>query len=225
MPMTVSCPNCSSRYALPAHLLGPSGARVVCPACWHRFSLDSEGEVVPEERAFPAALAAATRPAPAPPEAHVEPAAMNEERSHADAALDALFGPFGGPGAAPAGEPVPVEFADAAPREAMSAIPANGWPQPGAGPGDDGPGRRPGAVDVPQDPHGRRDHLLACEALAGLERVAQEVRGAMVRGRLFSEFGPRLLEAFDRYRIAGGQDADAGTFRLALRERLGIDLE
>jgi predicted Zn finger-like uncharacterized protein len=223
MPMTVACPNCSSCYALPAHLLGPSGARVCCPACWNRFSLDPEGNVVPADLGVPVAVAAAAaaNPAPAAPPA---PAARWEdvpvEPTPSDEALDALFGPFGPVAEAPGPAGVADEertgwpWADPPPEPAGPAEPceaADAW-------------KPPPAAEPPADPHDRRDFLLAREALAGLEPAAREVRGAAERGRLFSEFGPRLLEAFDRYRIAGGEEADPRAFRDALRERLGLEI-
>ena len=41
--MPVVCPGCATRYALPSHLLGPSGARICCPACWLTFVLGPDG--------------------------------------------------------------------------------------------------------------------------------------------------------------------------------------
>lgn len=53
----VTCPSCFNRYTIPAHLMGASGARVVCPTCWLSFIVDARGAaVVP-----PASLAAARR--------------------------------------------------------------------------------------------------------------------------------------------------------------------
>ena len=43
--MNVTCPGCSTRYALPPRLLGPSGARVCCPTCWLTFLLGPAGEL------------------------------------------------------------------------------------------------------------------------------------------------------------------------------------
>lgn len=41
--MPVVCPGCATRYSLPSHLLGPSGARICCPACWLTFVLGPDG--------------------------------------------------------------------------------------------------------------------------------------------------------------------------------------
>jgi predicted Zn finger-like uncharacterized protein len=43
--LNVTCPGCSTRYAVPPRLLGPSGARVCCPACWLTFLLGPDGEL------------------------------------------------------------------------------------------------------------------------------------------------------------------------------------
>jgi predicted Zn finger-like uncharacterized protein len=61
-----------------------------------------------------------------------------------------------------------------------------------------------------------------------LERLAvthgTEIEAAIARGRLFSEYGQRLIEAYDEYRRAVGRRTDAAPFREALRERWGVDL-
>ena len=51
-----------------------------------------------------------------------------------------------------------------------------------------------------------------------------EIEDSISRGCLFSEHGPRLVEAYDAYRRLAGRKADAAPFREALRERWGVDL-
>jgi len=157
MTLTISCPNCSSRYLLPEHLLGPAGARVCCPGCWHRFTVDAAGALVSPE---------------------VEP----------------LYHP-----AAPAGGPALAGSAPAA--------------VPGVGAAD-------GGAPV------ARDAVLALAhgELAELDPVAPDVTRAASHGRLFAEFGARVLDAFDRYRRSAGRAAGAEPFRRAMRERWEVDL-
>jgi len=61
-----------------------------------------------------------------------------------------------------------------------------------------------------------------------LERLAlthgTEIEAAIANGKLFSEHGQRLIEAYDEYRRAVGKRTDAAPFRDALRERWGVDL-
>jgi predicted Zn finger-like uncharacterized protein len=61
----ISCPNCSTGYMLPEHLVGPGGARVRCPRCQHLFAVGLDGQ--PRESSSPA-------PAPGspPPERPLE---------------------------------------------------------------------------------------------------------------------------------------------------------
>jgi predicted Zn finger-like uncharacterized protein len=40
----ITCPNCSTGYLLPEHLVGPAGARVRCPRCQHLFAVDIDGQ-------------------------------------------------------------------------------------------------------------------------------------------------------------------------------------
>lgn len=75
--MIIACPNCSTGYLLPEHLVGPGGARVRCPRCQHLFAVDVDG--LPRS---PAALETGS----APPEAPVETAAK------ADATPSAVAG-------------------------------------------------------------------------------------------------------------------------------------
>jgi hypothetical protein len=47
---------------------------------------------------------------------------------------------------------------------------------------------------------------------------------ARAEHRLFSDFGPALLEVYETWRRRVGPGADLGAFRDALRERWGVDL-
>lgn len=171
MTLTISCPNCSSRYLLPEHLLGPAGARVCCPACWHRFTVDSAGTVVPLE---------------------VEP----------------LYSP---PPAVPGAESGRPDRAAAGPEEAVAPASAAS-----ASAAAESAAPRPSAEEAARS--------LAHEALSDLDSFTPELVRAAARGRLFAEFGPRVLDAFDRYRHAADPAAGEGPFRRALRERWNVDL-
>jgi predicted Zn finger-like uncharacterized protein len=149
----ISCPNCSTGYLLPEHLVGPGGARVRCPRCQRLFAVGADGG--PREAAPPAADAP-------PPERPLETV---EEGAVAAAPHDAP---------APAGE---------------------------------------GALEVARSVLGQ---LAASEGEA-LERAHAE-------RRIFSEFGPALMRAYETYRRRAGRDADPGAFRTALRERWGVEL-
>jgi predicted Zn finger-like uncharacterized protein len=65
LAVIIACPNCSTGYLLPEHLVGPGGARVRCPRCQHLFAVDVDG--LPR---LPAAPVLGTTP----PESHVETA-------------------------------------------------------------------------------------------------------------------------------------------------------
>jgi predicted Zn finger-like uncharacterized protein len=54
----ITCPNCSTGYLLPEHLVGPGGARVRCPRCQHLFAVGVDGQ--PREPAL-------SEPAPGSP--------------------------------------------------------------------------------------------------------------------------------------------------------------
>ena len=63
--MIIACPNCSTGYLLPEHLVGPAGARVRCPRCQFLFAVGVDGQ--PREPAL-------SEPAPGspPPERPLE---------------------------------------------------------------------------------------------------------------------------------------------------------
>jgi predicted Zn finger-like uncharacterized protein len=96
----------------------------------------------------------------------------------------------------------------------------------GAGSGPTGgaaerPGPAAQQIATAPDPH-----VIARAVLGDLaERSGDPLAEAGAQGRLFSEFGPALLGAFDEYRRRVGAGAQPGPFREALRERWGIELE
>ena len=49
--MIITCPDCSTGYLLPDHLMGQGGARVRCPRCQHLFAVGVDGR--PRELAHP----------------------------------------------------------------------------------------------------------------------------------------------------------------------------
>jgi len=57
------------------------------------------------------------------------------------------------------------------------------------------------------------------------ERWGARIRQANAQGRLFSQCGPELLEAFDAFQRGAGPGGEARVFRRALRRRWGIELE
>ena len=63
--MIITCPNCSTGYLLPEHLVGPGGARVRCPRCQHLFAVGIDG--LPREP-----VPSATAPGSPPPEAPLD---------------------------------------------------------------------------------------------------------------------------------------------------------
>ena len=55
-------------------------------------------------------------------------------------------------------------------------------------------------------------------------RAGEGPREAFSRGRLFSEWGPALMDLYGEYRRRVGATASGAPLRAALRERWGIDL-
>lgn len=55
-------------------------------------------------------------------------------------------------------------------------------------------------------------------------RAGDGPREAFGRGRLFSEWGPALMDLYGEYRRRVGAGASGAPLRAALRERWGIDL-
>ncbi len=149
--MIVSCPQCSTGYLLPDHLLGGAGARIRCPRCQNLFSVTRDG--APPAGPLSGSAVAAADPLPA-----ARPLEPAEESGLAGA------------------NPAPAQAIALAVLNELSA------------------------------------------------RVGQALDQARLRGRLFSEFGAELMDAFDEYRRRAGQQAGTAPFRAALRERWGVDL-
>ncbi|HYM80896.1 MAG TPA: zinc-ribbon domain-containing protein [Candidatus Limnocylindria bacterium] len=97
--------------------------------------------------------------------------------------------------------------ATAAESDAPSSAPA-----PGSG------DRSPTAADpIPE--------TVAAEILDELSaRLGEQLAEARGRGRLLSELGPAMMDAYEEYRRRLGQRATAVAFRHALRERWALDL-
>lgn len=55
-------------------------------------------------------------------------------------------------------------------------------------------------------------------------RAGERLEAALAAGRLWSEYGPELMRAWDEYREALGPRADAVVFRATLRARWNVDL-
>jgi hypothetical protein len=55
-------------------------------------------------------------------------------------------------------------------------------------------------------------------------RAGDGPREAFSRGRLFTEWGPALMDLYGEYRMRVGAAASGAPLRAALRERWGIDL-
>jgi predicted Zn finger-like uncharacterized protein len=100
--MMIECPHCTTRYELPARLLGPGGAEVRCPRCRRNFMVSADGSVLgaaiaPARGAPPAPAphpASAAAVVPRPPRAP-EPAPSTEPAAVARAVLDELVAKSG----------------------------------------------------------------------------------------------------------------------------------
>jgi predicted Zn finger-like uncharacterized protein len=157
----IACPDCSTGYLLPEHLVGPGGARVRCPRCQHLFAVDVDG-------------------LPRTPVAPADESALPERP------LETVEEP---PAAA------------SAPRVAVAA------------PAIEAESAAEGPLAVARDV---LDQLAVHEGGA-IERARTE-------RRLFAEFGPALMVAYETYGRRAGAGADPGAFREALRERWGVEL-
>jgi predicted Zn finger-like uncharacterized protein len=196
--MNIGCPHCLTRYQLPESLMGPGGARVTCPRCRQAFLVNPAGDVsVPAIASSPDAA----------PEAPVSPRRV---------AASATPPPAPPPALAPSTTAQPPAIAS--PR-AMPAAPAPST-APAAAP-DVARGTEP---ETPRA--GEATPIeIARRIVAQLhESHGREIESAVARGRVFSEHGVRIVDAFDSYRRAVGKGAVAGPFREALYERWGIDL-
>lgn len=110
----------------------------------------------------------------------------------------------------------------------LFAVDARGLSQAPAGPlaGEQAlaPAREPAAAAAPGPAGG--GPLTVARAV--LERLSRDRGGAIERAReerrIFADFGPALMAAFEDYRREAGEDAGPGPFREALRERWGVEL-
>lgn len=84
-------------------------------------------------------------------------------------------------------------------------------------------------ADAPRDASG----VSPADAQAGIARAVlaalaehhgEAIEAAGAAGRLLSEFGPALFDAYDDYRRRVGKGAMAAPFRAALQERWNVDL-
>lgn len=110
----------------------------------------------------------------------------------------------------------------------LFAVDARGLPQVPAGPqaGEQAlaAAREPAAAAAP----GSAGSGSLGVARAVLDHLSRDHGGAIERARderrLFADFGPALMAAFEDYRREAGEDAAPGPFREALRERWGVEL-
>jgi len=196
----IACPSCSTGYMLPEHLVGPGGARVRCPRCQELFEVDADG--------IPRIGAPVAPVAPAIPVASVESAPV--EAAPAEVASRAV-GQIAD-SAAPARSAAP-----APPREAA----AEAAPPAPAGP----PLELVEEPARPEAPAGDEPLAIARAVLGQLaEREGEAFARARAGHRLFTEFGPALMEAYETCRRRAGADAAPAAFRQALRERWGVEL-
>jgi predicted Zn finger-like uncharacterized protein len=192
----VSCPHCSAVYELPMHLLGEGGAAVRCPHCAAEFAVDADGKA----RAAGGGGTAQT----VAPAAIARGDARAGERDQARAP-EAVSGTAAARAAAPQARAGAARAKEAAPRPAAAR--------------DAAPDSRAEAAP------GADLHAIARRVLGELAtRKGKALSDASARGRLFAEFGPDLVAAFEEYRREGGGTENAAPFRDALRERWGIDL-
>jgi hypothetical protein len=78
-----------------------------------------------------------------------------------------------------------------------------------------------GLPPLATEPHEVAARIL--DALAA--RVGEALESSRAAGRLWAEHGPDLMRAWDEYRDALGERADAAVFRAMLRARWDIDLD
>lgn len=110
----------------------------------------------------------------------------------------------------------------------LFAVDARGLPQAPAGPQAGEQALAPARESVAMTAHAPAAGGALAVARAVLEHLARDHGGAIERARderrLFADFGPALMVAFETYRREAGEDAGPGPFREALRERWGVEL-
>jgi len=245
--MIIACPNCSTGYLLPEHLVGPAGARVRCPRCQLLFTVGVDGRfrepALPEpapgnpasERPLEAVeevpAAAATSPimtaepgARAEPEVDAEPGARAEPEVEAEPGAGAEPEVEAEPGAGAEPE-VEAEPGAGAEPEVEVEPGAGAEPEveaePGAG-AEPEVEAEPGAGAEPE----AEGHLAVARAVLDEFAVheGEAIERAQAERRFFAEFGPALMVAYESYRRRAGAGADPSAFRMALRERWGVEL-
>jgi len=220
--MPVTCPHCSTRYVLPKALLGPGGARVRCPRCREPFVVTAEGDAVPpvvkpaENGTAAATTLTATNGAPpvttGPPALASSPA---EEEAPVPASEPVHAGP-------------PTILAPITPRtEPVGEIEKTRLVG-----GTEASAPTTTGAEAPTESSAAVAHEPATPlevARAVLDELSthsgEAIAKSRLEGRLFREFGPVIAEAFEFYRRQVGSGADAAPFRVALREKWGVDLD
>ena len=233
--LNVTCPHCAARYLLPAHLLGPGGARVRCPGCARSFDVAPPVAELPRMIETPAPL---LKRAPAREDdvATAEAEARIESELRDPAVLAGFtsqpgLAPPPGPGeSAVPDAPEVTEVAEApqAPEvpelpvtpelpemaEAMEAMEA--MEVAGTAP--------PEAARANATPEKALPETVAREVLEAVARRAgTDLSAAAAAGHLFAQYGPQIFAAFDEYRKRAGA-AGSAPFRAALRGLWGVDL-
>jgi NADPH-dependent ferric siderophore reductase len=114
---------------------------------------------------------------------------------------------------------------EAQPREAQPPEPAP--PEPALEPALEAVEEDPAPAASSAEAPAAAEEALAVARMV-LEQLAVDAGEALERAhaehRLFSEFGPALMSAFESYRHLAGEGADTAAFREALRERWGVEL-
>jgi predicted Zn finger-like uncharacterized protein len=107
--MTVHCPHCTTGYELPAHLIGPAGARVRCPRCRTSFHVAPPGAPPVMAGGIVSVSAVASPPAwaaePPAPRREVDGPAVRRPQADDDSALAVATEPEPGPDPATAAAP------------------------------------------------------------------------------------------------------------------------
>jgi predicted Zn finger-like uncharacterized protein len=133
---------------------------------------------------------------------------------------ESLIGPGGAEIRCPGcSERFALRIVPARPAEKTVAIPAAREPSAAPPPTE---GR---ADDLPEDVLAGEPSpwTMADEIVARLEHeTGGKLADAQARGALFTELGPRLMDAFDAFRRAAGPAADAAEFRAALERHCGV---
>jgi predicted Zn finger-like uncharacterized protein len=224
--LNVTCPHCAARYLLPAHLLGPGGARVRCPGCSRSF--DVAPPLAPEPAATVAIAQAAHAGVTGRDRALVEAESEVEARIREHPASST----FGEEESKAVGETPAVAGHEAAHEPLEQERAGEPWSMPPAGTAVAHEEPMPAdaaELEAEADIGSPATAAQAPEAVARevLEAVARrsgaDLAAAAAAGHLFARHGPQIFAAFDEYRKRAG-DAGSAPFRAALRGLWGIDL-